>query len=487
MIIKIKNMIKRFNIVIFMLLIFISGCTDTDFNKEYDQNKDYLILFNSYISNEINTKGLPITTSNNLEQIVVYGYYTGNGTDNNWNENQSDAEVNFFDAQIITNSGYKTVTDKWEYSPVKYWPSYSDVNITFFAYAPEASDANGISINDTKGGLSLNYTAPVNCSDQPDLMMSLPAIDLNADSGTVTLPMKHMLTSIGFSAIGTLDQIESITVKNIVVSGTVSYDSSGDSLKWDLGDITTTSYNALLNDTILYTEDIPVITSNGYLLLPPQTLSSGAEIIVTTKSDSVRTYDVSGLTWKAGQQIMYELNLSISPADISVDAIETSYVGAYWRYNETGERIIRMNSTGDWAASVIATDDQWSSSDILIDYLPSDYNTTIGTLISGDIQQMDSTIGVAKGTGNISFRIGLKSDVVLTSNSSSPRYALVMIKYEDMSKNHLIFLRQGEAPDIVSGNTYFSPYNLSTTESSTTSGTYEFTTYPTQAGGYQQW
>ena len=75
-------------------------------------------------------------------------------------------------------------------------------------------------------------------------MMSLPAIDLNADSGTVTLPMKHMLTSIGFSAIGTLDQIESITVKNIVVSGTVSYDSSGDSLKWDLGDITTTPYNA---------------------------------------------------------------------------------------------------------------------------------------------------------------------------------------------------------------------------------------------------
>ena len=123
-----------------------------------------------------------------------------------------------------------------------------------------------------------------------------------------------------------------------------------------------------------------------------------------------------------------------------------------------------MNSTGDWVASVIATDDQWSSSDILIDYLPSDYNSTIGTLISGDIQQMDSTIGVAKGTGNISFRIGLKSDVVLTSNSSSPRYALVMIKYEDMSKNHLIFLRQGEAPDIVSGKNYFSHYNLSTTE-----------------------
>ena len=204
------------------------------------------------------------------------------------------------------------------------------------------------------------------------------------------------------------------------------------------------------------------------------------------KSDSVRTYDVSGLTWQAGQQIMYELNLSISPADISVEAIETSYVGAYWRYNETGERIIRMNSTGDWAASVIATDDQWSSSDILIDYLPSDYNSTIGTLISEDIQQMNSTSGVVKGTGNISFRIGLKSDVTLSSNSSSPRYALVMIKYEGLSKNHLIFLRQGEAPDVVTGSTYFSPYNLSSTESSTV-GIYEFTTYPTQAGGYQQW
>ena len=144
-----------------------------------------------------------------------------------------------------------------------------------------------------------------------------------------------------------------------------------------------------------------------------------------------------------------------------------------------------MKSTGDWVAAVISTDNSWDSSDILIDYLPSDYNSTIGTAISGDILQMDSTVNVVKGSGNISFRIGLKEGTVLSSSDSSPRYALVMIKYSDMSKNHLIFLRQGEAPDIITGSAKFSPYNLSSKESATTSGTYEFFEYPSHSCGYQ--
>ena len=51
----------------------------------------------------------------------------------------------------------------------------------------------------------------------------------------------------------------------------------------------------------------------------------------------------------------------------------------------------------------------------------------------------------------------------------------------------MIFLRQGETPDIITGTAKFSPYNLSNIVSSTTSGTYELTVYPSQAGGYQQW
>ena len=133
-------MSSKFNILIFIWCIFVLGCSDPDFNQECDQNKDRAILFKSYITNEINTKGLPITNSNDLQEIVVYGYYTGNGTDNSWTEKGSVTDANFFDAQVITNLGYKTGTNKWEYSPVKYWPSYSDVNISFFSYAPQTSD-----------------------------------------------------------------------------------------------------------------------------------------------------------------------------------------------------------------------------------------------------------------------------------------------------------------------------------------------------------
>ena len=386
----------RQKILFFILISLLYGCSEQNFKDDLLIFIKKPIIFSPNINVEEETRGLPVTSANGIQSVIVYAYYTGNGNDSTWADYGVNTVPNFFNAQTLTNSGYNTGTNKWEYSPILYWPSNTNANITFFAYSPAASDTNGITVSETTGGLSLKYTAPENCSDQPDLMMSLPAKDLNgADNSFVDLSMKHMLTSICFSAIGTIEEIESITVKNIIVSGTLSYDSTGDSLKWDLDDAVTKSYNPTLNDTILYDNYVPIISSNGYLLLPPQTLPDGAEITVTTKSDTIKTYDVSGMIWKAGQQINYKLDLIISPSNISVEAIQTSYVGAYWRYNETGERIIRMNSTGDWAASVISTDSSWDYSDILIDYLPSDYNTTIGTLIDGDILQMDSKIGRA--------------------------------------------------------------------------------------------
>ena len=470
--------------VIIILLCF--SCTEHEPDlKEWDNN---WIKFNSYIINSQFTRGTPITSSNDISDMSVYAYYTGNGTnENNWADNGSTAVPNFMMAQTVNNSGYGTGTNNWEYTPVVYWPSYTDANITFWAYSPIASSSNGISILNTTGGLSIRYVAPTTCSDQPDLMMCVPIKDMSGSSNkTVAFAMQHMLTSIGFSALGTMDEVASIAVKNVVVSGNLSLDSTADTLQWTLDDPVSQVYYAGVNDTVLSANYVPVISSNGYLMLPPQTLPSDAQITVTTKNDSVKTYDISNKIWEAGQQIDYKMNLSIDPASISVNAIQTSYVGAYWRYNETGERIIRMNNTGTWDATVIATDSNWDASDILIDYLPSSYNSKIGTLISTDILQMTETANVVSGTGDISFRIGLKSSATLESSTSTPRFAIVMIKYDGMTKNHLIFLRQGEAPIAVNGTVAFSPYNVSSTQSSTV-GTYEFIDYPSKAGGYKQW
>ena len=470
---------------VFITLLCFSCAEHEPYLKEFEDNP---IKFNSYISKSQFSRGTPIESSNTLANMSVYAYYTGNGTsENKWADNGSTAVPNFMMAQTVNNSGYETGTNNWVYTPVIYWPSYTDANITFWSYSPVSTSSNGITVLNTTGGLSLRYITPTTCSDQPDLMMCVPIKDMNGSSDeAITFAMQHMLTCIGFSAMGTMDEIVSIALKNVVVSGNLSLNSSADTLQWTLDDAVSQVYYAGVNDTLLSANYVPVISSNGYLMLPPQTLSSDAEITVTTKNDSIKTYDISNQIWKAGQQIIYKINLSVEPATISVNTIQTSYVGAYWRYNETGERIIRMNNTGTWDAALIATDSNWDASDILIDYLPSSYNTEIGTLISTDILQMTETANIVSGTGDISFRIGLKASATLESSTSTPRFAIVMVKYDGLTKSHFIFLRQGEAPVAINGTTAFSPYNISSVQSSTI-GTYEFTDYPSKAGGYKQW
>ena len=309
-------------ILFFIMISFLYKCSKEDFKENFSNVINKQVMFSSNISAEY-MRGLPLTSVNEIQNIIVYAYYTGNGNDSTWSDYGANTVPNFLNAQTLTNSGYNTGTNKWEYSPILYWPSYTNANITFFAYSPAASSTNGISVNETTGGLSLKYIAPENCSDQPDLMMSLPSKDLNGDDNSIVdLSMKHMLTSIGFSAIGTNDEIVSVSVKNIVVSGILSYDSAGDSLKWDLDDAVTQTYSPILNSTILSDSYVSIITNDGYLMFPPQILPSGAEITVTTKSDIIKTYDVSGKIWSAGQQINYNIDLTVSSFDIPVETIK---------------------------------------------------------------------------------------------------------------------------------------------------------------------
>lgn len=468
----------------FLISLLIIGCTDR-YEVENGFDDINAVKFRTIVDRDpYFTRGLPVDSVNGLKSVYVYGYYTGNGDDNTWAKVGADAVPNFFDSQEVTNASYQTSnTSSWTYSPTIYWPAFDNAYITFWAYSPVASSSNGLTLSETKGGLTIEYEAPSTCIDQPDFMMSVPAIDKT--NGTVDFNMQHMLACIGFSAKGTMQQITSITVKNVVVSGTVSYNSSSNALEWSLGDPTTTTYSPAVNDTTLSAGYVPVITTDGYLMLPPQTLASDAEITVTLDNSTSQTYSIGGNKWTEGQKVNYTLDYIITLDSIAVGEIQTSYVGAYWRYNETGERVIRMNNTGAWTATIVDVGTGWSTSDILIDYLPESYDKAIGTALPSTILQMDSTAGVVKGSGDIAFRIGLKEGTTLSSASSTPRYALAMIKY-DGTKNHLIFLRQGEAAASVCGSALISPYNLSANKSSGSS-TYELADYPSQAGGYQQW
>lgn len=178
-----------------------------------------------------------------------------------------------------------------------------------------------------------------------------------------------------------------------------------------------------------------------------------------------------------------------------------SFVGAFWRADQIGERLIKIPiaaaSAGAWSAQVqyygdFATDDILfsiadSSDPNVYSDLTADMNTSDATYtVSGN---KTFATGTAATGGNIFFRIGLKTkwseQPAYNSLSNSSRYAVIVIGYNDNTKFQKVFLRQGHeaayiATGITGGAPRWSVYNLGSTP-----GT--FMDYPSQAGYYKQW
>lgn len=477
---------KTYQLLAAMFLISaITGCSGEE-QQPTDVTQQHPIAFTPTSSRAM-TRGALVTDDNAIPEMRVYAYYTGDGTDN-WVNKGGSTTANFFDNVTLNNQGVNTGTNNWQYSPMRYWPAANDANVTFFAYAPAPSSTNGISVANTTGGLTLSYTVPTDCGNQPDLLFATPPTDLNGThQGAVNLDLQHALTSVGFSATGAFYSISTITLSNVYTSGELTYDFTTKSMNWNLTSAVGGTYDATANNKDLYYEMQPIITENGYLMMIPQTLPANATLTVTASNGNQTTFSLAGQVWKAGQTINYQLGLWPVLANIDNITNPNSFVGAFWRYNETAERIIRMPNTGSWEAFVICTDSNWKISDFVLDVLPADYSPTMGDAISGNPQQITGGKSHLSGTGNVAFRIGINPDVVLSSAQSKPRYAVLLLNYAGNSTQQLIYLRQGEAPDVINGTAKFSAFNVSATESPNNSDIYVFSQYPTNVGGYKCW
>ncbi|MDR2585756.1 MAG: hypothetical protein LBC84_06015 [Prevotellaceae bacterium] len=227
-----------------------------------------------------------------------------------------------------------------------------------------------------------------------------------------------------------------------------------------------------------------------------------------------------------------------------------NYIGAFWKANETGERIIRNYNiaaadAGNWTAAVVWYDDRWNLSGgdgiVLSGATLTEltgrgiYGATPGDAEANPVTGSATIVsGTVATGGDIIFRIGLTKKFSDTGkfkadDPTSPandanytstwpaRYAVVLLSYSNNTKTQKIFIRQGEGADYVMRNgappagdafgpatgtgapatrtqsVRFSPYNLTThTEANlnTVSLGYQggdFTIYPTQGGALFQW
>ena len=197
-----------------------------------------------------------------------------------------------------------------------------------------------------------------------------------------------------------------------------------------------------------------------------------------------------------------------------------TYVGAFWKADEKGERIIRIEADGNvgsWTATVMWADERWRNRDgVLLSTEMIDNQSLAGRGISftsemtpenaelHPITGYNTTVSGYVSNGYIMFRIGLRS--LYTPTQEHPaRYAVVLLEYtySGATRYQKIFLRQGEGADyvmmpldpITTGSVserlaavMFSPYNLTGgTKLDAVAHPGVFTDYPTKAGALFQW
>jgi hypothetical protein len=205
-----------------------------------------------------------------------------------------------------------------------------------------------------------------------------------------------------------------------------------------------------------------------------------------------------------------------NPAPTPVDD-RTSCVGAFWRHDQIGERIVQVNvgaSSGAWTAMVSFYDSKWNPLDgdgVLIAASGSD-DTNVGTNVLLDAELFpltgkgytNSASGVAAANSNITFRIGIEKTFDAFHKENNPaRYAVVELWYANHTKMQPIYLRHGEgddyvmrpdAPDHRSAARKFSPYNLTAGAlnaqvglNGTGNNPGKFVAFPSQIGAFFQW
>lgn len=200
----------------------------------------------------------------------------------------------------------------------------------------------------------------------------------------------------------------------------------------------------------------------------------------------------------------------------------TGYVGAFWKNDQYGERIITGQHARTFDEATLAAWEARVGYDphgmVILSSTPS-FDPLAGTDAPNDAENYRVVPNAQKGEdgksvqgkGRIYFRIGLTgaNDNPVVNGLREPRYATVIVTYRlwggDQTEATL-YLRQGEHPDYLyeknattrPGARRFSVYNMTHQEFKSAPGTSDFSKkvtkstaaevdFPTKAGAHFQW
>ncbi len=297
---------------IFILALFVAACSKNEHSPDqpYVPSTDAIGFASEDNWEAAVTKGSIIGSEGfkDNDAIGVFAFFLDNGE---WVP-ENEAPDFMYNQAVI----YDATTEKWDYTPAKYWSNDPADRIKFFGYYPHSpkSGDSGITLsaNDAKGHPTITFTPHTDVDKQVDFLTATTALLQRplTTVGFVALQFDHQLTQVIFSAKvnGPKEQITNVQVTEITFKGAKycggKYTDTG--FEWDIntavGGSENTTYSIknrepLSEDTkqletglILKTADYTeLVTEVGTMLLIPQKIAD--KQVVITINYNVTTID----------------------------------------------------------------------------------------------------------------------------------------------------------------------------------------------------
>jgi hypothetical protein len=273
------------------------------------------------------TRGRSVSTDNFHDDYAQYMY-------------KYDASLKWKDADSITKPWIinEQILKDRAWSSNELWPG-SSVNLAFICYAPFG--ANGLSNTPTattNGRPVMHYVVPTTAETQQDLLVDT-TYDVAGDYNQAkSLNFKHALTAIRF-AVG--DQMAPCSITKIAINGVYgAADFNYHTMSWQ--NVSTNKYSYTLTTPleVKSTDKNKVLNDgNNTFFMMPQTVPSGAQIIITLSDGGTHTLtaDISNHDWKPGYTVTYYLSTATVNDDyilsLSTTSDQVSGNGGSTKYN----------------------------------------------------------------------------------------------------------------------------------------------------------
>ena len=209
---------------LFLLLLpqLLWSCGAADTGVDTPEGEAVPVRFSTYIAQSATTRAAtqPLSNITDIASLRaagfgVFGYY-----DDNKRYDSSADTPNFMYNQQVTWS-----TDRWTYSPLKYWPNETGTgesdgrtdHLSFFAYAPylKGDPRLNFSANNAKGDPTVTYTTPNDLGQCLDVLYATkpdgtsPYTDLTKQNvgDSVTFSFHHTMSRLNFNVRAAFDEI----------------------------------------------------------------------------------------------------------------------------------------------------------------------------------------------------------------------------------------------------------------------------------------